>query len=54
MGSFIATENKDDCCFCDYKEICRDLDAATRNSERKLSNPMNVRIKPFADIRNPR
>ena len=35
QGAFLATTEVDDCAFCDYRSICRDVEAVTAQSERK-------------------
>jgi hypothetical protein len=34
-GEFHATETTDDCGFCDFRSICRDVAAVTEQSQRK-------------------
>ncbi|NUN98704.1 MAG: PD-(D/E)XK nuclease family protein, partial [Candidatus Omnitrophica bacterium] len=35
-GSFVPTENRQDCEFCDHRACCGDLDLTTSQSDRKL------------------
>jgi ATP-dependent helicase/nuclease subunit B len=51
MGVFLATDQENDCVFCDYRDICRDVKAVTVGSKRKLANPLNVRLQPFRALR---
>ncbi|HOJ58748.1 MAG TPA: PD-(D/E)XK nuclease family protein [bacterium] len=50
-GTFLPTDNSDDCAFCDYKEICGDVEAAAAASKQKLENPENTRLHPFRKLR---
>lgn len=50
-GCFPHTDNPDDCAFCDFAPVCRDLDAVTAASQRKLSNAANKSLKSFRDLR---
>lgn len=34
-GAFLATTDVNDCAFCDYRSICRDVEAVTAQSQRK-------------------
>ena len=34
-GAFLATTEADDCAFCDYRSICRDVEEVTAQSKRK-------------------
>ena len=52
MGSFIATNEPEDCKYCDYRKICGNPDETTLCSQQKLSNPFNTVIRPFAELRN--
>lgn len=51
MGAFIATDTADDCRFCDFQPICRDIDTVTACGKTKMENPFNTRIQPFAALR---
>lgn len=50
-GCFIATDNKDDCDFCDYKEICDNLEEVTTNSKKKLDYVHNTCLQSFRELR---
>jgi ATP-dependent helicase/nuclease subunit B len=50
-GCFAATTDKDDCKYCDYQTICRDLDQVTAASCRKLADKANDMLLPFRELR---
>ena len=51
-GSFIATDDcKKDCTFCDFREICKDLDAVAAASRIKLDNVNNRTLMPMKELR---
>ncbi|MEE8459552.1 MAG: PD-(D/E)XK nuclease family protein, partial [Phycisphaerales bacterium] len=54
-GAFLATDDVDDCRFCKYRPACQavktDLRALCAASSRKIDNPDNTALKPFAELR---
>ena len=50
-GAFIATDNADDCGFCDYAPICGDTKACAEASKRKLSGDRIDSLAPFRHVR---
>ncbi len=50
-GTFLPTDQTSDCTFCDYREICGDVNAITAASRQKLENPLNDRLHPFRELR---
>lgn len=50
-GAFIATDNADDCRYCDYASICRDVDRVTSHSESLLDRDDLVPLKHFRELR---
>jgi ATP-dependent helicase/nuclease subunit B len=50
-GAFVATDNVDDCRFCDYRAICRDCDALARATQEKLSGPDRTVLRAFRELR---
>ena len=54
-GVFAASDDVDDCRFCDYRSACqaveRDLDDVCAASSRKIDNPDNTALKPFVELR---
>jgi ATP-dependent helicase/nuclease subunit B len=51
-GAFVATNNHEkDCRHCDYQTICGDVVALTAATDRKLLEPSNVILAPFAELR---
>ncbi len=51
-GCFLATNNADDCRYCDYVPICGDVDALAAASQAKLDEPANTILKPFRELRS--
>ena len=52
-GAFLATTTADkDCGYCDYRGICGDVDAVAAASVRKLKEPANAILSPYAELRN--
>jgi hypothetical protein len=49
-GAFIATDNKDDCKFCDYADVCGDVETVTQQSKGKLGNEV-VELRSFHELR---
>jgi RecB family exonuclease len=51
-GAFLATTQADkDCGFCDYRGICGDVEAVAAASARKLREPTNTILAPYAELR---
>ena len=50
-GAFPATNQMDDCAYCDYRPICRDIEAITAQSAGKLASPVNNVLQPFRELR---
>lgn len=50
-GAFLATNNSDDCKYCEYQAICGDVDEVALASHRKLENPSNQDLIPFKQLR---
>jgi ATP-dependent helicase/nuclease subunit B len=51
-GAFLATDNKDDCNYCDYQSICGDAAAIAAVSARKLANAGNKALQSIRELRN--
>lgn len=50
-GVFLATNKSDDCSFCDYQTICRDIERVTAQSAGKLALPANKVLQPMRELR---
>jgi RecB family exonuclease len=50
-GAFLATNDANDCKYCDYRGVCGDLKLLSAASERKLANPSNTVLQPFLELR---
>ncbi len=50
-GAFLATTNADDCSFCEYKEICGDVEAVAAASRRKLAASEEPGLAPYRELR---
>ncbi len=50
-GSFVATDDKKDCKFCDFVSICGDPEQTAENTLMKLHHPANVSLEPFRQLR---
>jgi len=50
-GSFLATNAKDDCEYCDYSTICRDAARVTGISDRLLMEPGYPQLRHFRELR---
>ncbi len=50
-GSFVPTENKDDCTHCDYRAACGDLELSAHRAARKIKNPGNPELEPMRELR---
>ena len=52
QGLFIATDNKDDCKYCNYGSICGDPAVVAAASVRKLAQAENEALQPIRELRN--
>ena len=50
-GAFTATDIKKDCGYCDYKDVCLDLDSVTGASGEKLVTDGDARLDSFRELR---
>jgi ATP-dependent helicase/nuclease subunit B len=50
-GAFVATDDKDDCRYCDYASICRDVNQVTSQSKELLDRNDLVPLKHFRELR---
>jgi RecB family exonuclease len=50
-GAFVATNNKDDCRFCDYASVCRDVDSVTSHSHQLLKRDDLPTLRHFRELR---
>jgi len=50
-GAFVATNDKDDCRYCDYASICRDVNRVTSQSKGLLGRDDLVPLKHFRELR---
>jgi ATP-dependent helicase/nuclease subunit B len=50
-GSFLPTDRRDDCTFCDYVGVCGDVDSSAAASARKLANESNLDLRYFRGLR---
>jgi len=50
-GAFSATTSDRDCGYCDYREVCGDLETVTRAAKRKLEEDGDTRLDPFRELR---
>ena len=50
-GTFAATDNKDDCRYCDYASICRDVNRVTSQSKGLLDRDDLVPLRHFRELR---
>src|SRR5205823_1953284 len=51
-GTFLATNNKDDCANWAYQAVCRDVVFVASCSKVKLANPANTSLQPFRELRS--
>jgi ATP-dependent helicase/nuclease subunit B len=50
-GTFLATDNcEHDCTYCDYRQVCGDLDGLSQTSRLKLQGD-NQRLEPLQELR---
>lgn len=54
QGSFLATECKEDCEYCDYQRICGDAEAIAAASRLKLDESGDPRLEALRVLRPPR
>jgi ATP-dependent helicase/nuclease subunit B len=50
-GAFLATNDSDDCKFCDYRAICRDVDRVTNQSQKLLDREDLIPLRHFRELR---
>jgi ATP-dependent helicase/nuclease subunit B len=50
-GTFLPTDNRDDCRFCDHQSVCGDLVAVTQASKLKLVNHENIMLQAIKELR---
>ncbi len=50
-GAFPATENNDDCRYCDFSAICGNTTEAVARSSGKMANPANLMLEPLREAR---
>ncbi|MFP4176203.1 MAG: PD-(D/E)XK nuclease family protein [Candidatus Brocadiia bacterium] len=50
-GAFCATTTTDDCRYCDFQMICRDIEQVTERSTKKVENEENSQLEPFRLLR---
>lgn len=51
QGTFPATDNKGDCAYCDFRDICGDPEETAHNAAAKLNDPENRSLEPFRSLR---
>lgn len=51
MGAFPATDQADDCKYCDYRVICGDVQSVAAASSAKLARSENKVLQPFRELR---
>lgn len=51
-GAFLATNDAEDCEYCDYRLVCGDLEATAATSQSKLENRRNQALKPLRELRD--
>jgi ATP-dependent helicase/nuclease subunit B len=51
-GAFLATNNVEDCAYCNYRDICDDVDSVAAASQAKLDSPENPLLTPMRDLRH--
>jgi ATP-dependent helicase/nuclease subunit B len=52
QGAFLATNEKEDCNYCQYASICGDAETIAAASGRKLENGDNEALQPIRELRN--
>lgn len=52
QGAFLATNDPNDCAFCEYQAICGNVERVTQASQAKLDNPLNTRLQYMRRLRN--
>jgi ATP-dependent helicase/nuclease subunit B len=51
-GAFLATNDANDCKFCDYQPVCRDVDDVTWTSKSFLNGPGFPELQHLRNLRN--
>lgn len=51
-GAFLATNNADDCSYCNYRDICGDVAFVVAASQAKLAIPENQLLTPMRELRH--
>jgi ATP-dependent helicase/nuclease subunit B len=51
-GCYCATDDKDDCTYCDYAAVCRDTARLADAAQTKLANAANARLEPLRELRS--
>jgi len=51
-GTFVATENEEDCKYCDYRCICGDGKEAAAIVKKKMQNEDNKELEDFKELRD--
>ena len=50
-GSFLPTDDEDDCKYCDFRSICGDIGAVTQRSAVKLADEKNAELAAMRELR---
>jgi ATP-dependent helicase/nuclease subunit B len=50
-GAFLATDDADDCRYCNYRTICGDVQSLAAQSADKLANVKNTQLNPLKELR---
>ena len=50
-GAFLATNQPQDCKYCDYARVCGNADTVSAAATDKLANADNKMLKPFKELR---
>jgi ATP-dependent helicase/nuclease subunit B len=50
-GTFVATNNSDDCKWCDYRAVCGDVELVAAQTQSKLADVKNRNLRPFVHLR---
>lgn len=51
-GAFLATNDADDCSYCDYQSVCGNVDSVVAASQAKLVNLENRLLTPMRELRH--
>ena len=46
-GIFIATNNREDCTFCEYRDVCENTSRVTKDAWRIASDSSNTKLEPW-------